>query len=101
MLVRVDHGLDPVTQSELHQHAGSPVAVLRAAVDQLVDDAVAQFVEGAADQVPDGVLQPLEAGVEEFRRGFLTADGSPLVGGDVADEAVEVEQEQIVRQKRG
>ncbi len=42
----------------------------------------------------------LEAAVEEFRNGFLTFDGSPLVGGEQAEEPVEVEQEQIVRQKR-
>jgi F-type H+-transporting ATPase subunit alpha len=45
--------------------------------------------------------QALEAAVEEFRRGFQVADGSPLVGPDVASEAVDVEQEQIVLQKRG
>ena len=42
----------------------------------------------------------LEAAVQEFRNGFLTHDGSPLVGGEQAEEPVEVEQEQIVRQKR-
>jgi F-type H+-transporting ATPase subunit alpha len=45
--------------------------------------------------------QALEAGVEDFRRNFLLANGSPLIGGDASDEAVEVQQEQIVRQKRG
>ncbi|GAA2727208.1 F0F1 ATP synthase subunit alpha [Cellulomonas aerilata] len=44
--------------------------------------------------------QALEAAVEQFRRGFLVGDGSPLIGGTDA-EAVPVEQEQIVRQKRG
>ncbi|GIG41493.1 F0F1 ATP synthase subunit alpha [Cellulomonas phragmiteti] len=39
--------------------------------------------------------------IEDFRNGFLTFDGTPLVGGAVEDEHVEVEQEQIVRQKRG
>ena len=43
----------------------------------------------------------LESAIEEFRRGFLLKDGSPLVGGDSDDEAVDVEQEQIVKQKRG
>ncbi|WNB84953.1 F0F1 ATP synthase subunit alpha [Cellulomonas sp. ATA003] len=52
-------------------------------------------------KLEDETEQALEAGVDEFRRGFLKGDGSPLVGGDVTDEAVEVEQEQIVRQKRG
>ncbi|PFG32621.1 F0F1 ATP synthase subunit alpha [Sanguibacter antarcticus] len=40
--------------------------------------------------------------VEEFRNGFLKADGSPLVGGvdEDDDAAAPVEQEQIVRQKK-
>ncbi|PVU83653.1 F0F1 ATP synthase subunit alpha [Cellulomonas sp. WB94] len=42
----------------------------------------------------------LGAAVDDFRNGFLKGDGSPLVGGDVADEAVEIDQEQIVRQKK-
>ncbi|MBD8080096.1 F0F1 ATP synthase subunit alpha [Cellulosimicrobium arenosum] len=43
----------------------------------------------------------LSSAVEAFRNGFLKADGSPLVGGDdVEDADVDVEQEQIVRQKR-
>ncbi|WP_251150268.1 F0F1 ATP synthase subunit alpha [Cellulosimicrobium sp. Marseille-Q4280] len=44
----------------------------------------------------------LASAVDAVRAGFLKADGSPLVGGDAAeDEGVDVEQEQIVRQKRG
>src|SRR5919107_1652530 len=43
----------------------------------------------------------LAAAVDDFRNGFLKADGSPLVGGaDVEGEGVEIEQETIVRQKR-
>ncbi|MCC2314406.1 F0F1 ATP synthase subunit alpha [Cellulomonas xiejunii] len=38
--------------------------------------------------------------IDEFRLGFLKFDGTPLVGGGAEDEGVEVEQEQIVRQKR-
>ncbi|BDZ42965.1 ATP synthase subunit alpha [Paraoerskovia sediminicola] len=39
--------------------------------------------------------------IDEFRDGFLLKDGSPLVGGDdSADTEVDVEQEQIVRQKK-
>ena len=46
--------------------------------------------------------QQLAAAVEDFRLGFLKGDGSPLVGGADADEdeGVDVEQEQIVRQKK-
>ncbi|WP_448631587.1 F0F1 ATP synthase subunit alpha [Cellulomonas soli] len=42
----------------------------------------------------------LSAAVDEFRAGFLTADGSPLVGGEDEGGELEVEQEQIVRQKK-
>jgi F-type H+-transporting ATPase subunit alpha len=43
--------------------------------------------------------EALSAAVDEFRAGFLTFEGKPLVGGD--DEAdVEIEQEQIVKQKK-
>ena len=42
----------------------------------------------------------LAAAVEEVRNGFLKADGSPLVGGDSGDEAADVEQEQLVVQKK-
>jgi F-type H+-transporting ATPase subunit alpha len=44
--------------------------------------------------------QALESAVEQFRQGFQLANGSPLLGGDDSD-AVDVQQEQIVRQKRG
>ena len=54
-----------------------------------------------------GLLKPdteaeLEKQVDAFRAGFLVADGTPLVGPavDATVEPVEVEQEQIVRQKR-
>lgn len=51
-------------------------------------------------KLDDETADALAAAVDEFRNGFLKGDGSPLVGG--ADEAadVEVEQEQIVRQKK-
>ncbi|HWJ83775.1 MAG TPA: F0F1 ATP synthase subunit alpha, partial [Cellulomonas sp.] len=42
----------------------------------------------------------LAAAVETFRQGFLKFDGSPLVGGEADGEDVDVEQEQIVRQKK-
>ncbi|MEV7974328.1 F0F1 ATP synthase subunit alpha [Cellulomonas sp. NPDC089187] len=43
----------------------------------------------------------LAAAVEEFRTGFLKGDGTPLVGGDEEESETPVEQEQIVRQKKG
>ncbi|MFI2105493.1 F0F1 ATP synthase subunit alpha [Isoptericola sp. NPDC019693] len=42
----------------------------------------------------------LSAAVEDVRNGFLKADGTPLVGGDADDEASDVEQEQLVVQKK-
>jgi F-type H+-transporting ATPase subunit alpha len=42
----------------------------------------------------------LDAAVDDFRNGFLKGDGTPLVGADDADEAVQIDQEQIVRQKK-
>jgi len=42
----------------------------------------------------------LGAAVEKFRAGFLKFDGQPLVGGAEDEVEVEVEQEQIVRQKK-
>ncbi|SKC35263.1 F0F1 ATP synthase subunit alpha [Krasilnikoviella flava] len=42
----------------------------------------------------------LTAAVEDVRNGFLKADGTPLVGGDAEDEAADVEQEQLVVQKK-
>ncbi|MGF0117649.1 F0F1 ATP synthase subunit alpha [Promicromonospora sp. Marseille-Q5078] len=42
----------------------------------------------------------LSAAVEEVRNGFLKADGTPLVGGDTEGDAADVEQEQLVVQKK-
>ncbi|WP_454051371.1 F0F1 ATP synthase subunit alpha [Cellulomonas sp. Marseille-Q8402] len=48
----------------------------------------------------DELEAQLAAAVDEFRSNFLKADGSPLTGADHGDEETEVEQEQIVRQKK-
>ncbi|MBK5250858.1 MAG: F0F1 ATP synthase subunit alpha, partial [Actinomycetales bacterium] len=40
-------------------------------------------------------------GVTKFRSTFLTSEGETLGGGDEVSDAVEIDQEQIVRQKRG
>ena len=52
-------------------------------------------------KLEDDTEAALDAAVEDFRLGFLTFDGSPLVGA-LADEeeALEPEPEQIVKQKR-
>ena len=43
----------------------------------------------------------LAAAVDEFRLGFVLGDGTPLVGRETAEDEVEVDQEQIVKQKKG
>jgi F-type H+-transporting ATPase subunit alpha len=45
-------------------------------------------------------VEALSAAVDEVRNGFLVSDGSPLVSGVDDESGVEVEQEQIVKQKR-
>jgi F-type H+-transporting ATPase subunit alpha len=52
-----------------------------------------------------GKLEPdteeaLRAGVEDFRKGFVTSEGKTLGGEEVAEPGVEVEVEQIVRQRK-
>jgi F-type H+-transporting ATPase subunit alpha len=49
----------------------------------------------------DDLEAKLSAAVDEFRSNFLKADGTPLVGAGEPDEETPVEQEQIVRQKKG
>ncbi|GAA3213399.1 F0F1 ATP synthase subunit alpha [Oerskovia jenensis] len=52
-------------------------------------------------KLSDETEAALAQGVDDFRNGFLTGDGTPLVGGESdEEEAVVVEQEQIVRQKK-
>lgn len=52
-------------------------------------------------KLSDETEAALAQGVDDFRNGFLTGDGTPLVGGESdEEEGVVVEQEQIVRQKK-
>jgi F-type H+/Na+-transporting ATPase subunit alpha len=51
-------------------------------------------------KLEDSTEKVLAEAVEDFRNGFLKGDGTPLVGGKDEAEGVEVEQEQIVKQKR-
>jgi len=51
-------------------------------------------------KLDDETEQALADAVQDVRNGFLTFDGSPLVGAAEEDDEVEVEQEQIVRQKK-
>ncbi|WP_102507668.1 F0F1 ATP synthase subunit alpha [Sanguibacter massiliensis] len=57
-------------------------------------------VIGSTGKLEDDTEAALAAAVEDFRLGFLKGDGTPLVGGDAADEETPVEQEQIVKQKK-
>ncbi len=52
---------------------------------------------GKLDEATESALADA---VDVFRNGFLKFDGTALVGGDEAEAEVEVEQEQIVRQKK-
>ncbi|QCB94286.1 F0F1 ATP synthase subunit alpha [Cellulomonas shaoxiangyii] len=56
---------------------------------------------GSTGKLDDATVEALGAAIDDFRMSFLTADGSPLVGKADEDADVDVEQEQIVRQKRG
>ncbi|RHA38089.1 F0F1 ATP synthase subunit alpha [Cellulomonas rhizosphaerae] len=51
-------------------------------------------------KLEEGTEKALADAVDTFRQGFLKQDGSPLVGGESDGEDVDVEQEQIVRQKK-
>ena len=51
-------------------------------------------------KLEESTEEALAAAIDEFRLGFMKFDGTPLVGGEDEAEGVEVEQEQIVRQKR-
>ncbi len=55
----------------------------------------------SSGKLDEATEEALEKAVDEFRAGFLTFDETPLVGHDEGiAEPVDVEQEQIVRQKR-
>ncbi len=55
----------------------------------------------ATGKLDDDVEKELATAIDDFRAGFLKGDGTPLIGEEPADEAAPVEQEQIVRQKKG
>ncbi|PJI84784.1 F0F1 ATP synthase subunit alpha [Luteimicrobium subarcticum] len=54
---------------------------------------------GESGKLESATEEKLADAVDAFREGFLKGDGTPLVGGD-DEETVEVQQEQIVRQKK-
>ncbi|WP_456786940.1 F0F1 ATP synthase subunit alpha [Cellulomonas sp. P5_C5] len=52
-------------------------------------------------KLDDDTEAALGAAIDEFRNGFLIGDGTTLVGSSDDGAEVEIEQEQIVRQKKG
>ncbi|KQY23545.1 ATP synthase subunit alpha [Cellulomonas sp. Root485] len=52
-------------------------------------------------KLDDETEKALGAAVDEFRNGFLVGDGTTLVGSSDDGAEVDIEQEQIVRQKKG
>ncbi|WP_456846514.1 F0F1 ATP synthase subunit alpha [Cellulomonas sp. P5_C6] len=55
----------------------------------------------SSGKLEDDTEKALGDAIDEFRNGFLVGDGSTLVGSADDGAEVEVEQEQIVRQKKG
>lgn len=55
----------------------------------------------SSGKLDDDTEKALGAAIDDFRNGFLVGDGTTLVGTADDGEGVEVEQEQIVRQKKG
>ena len=52
-------------------------------------------------KLDDETEKALGSAVDEFRNGFLVGDGTTLVGSSDDGAEVDIEQEQIVRQKKG
>lgn len=52
-------------------------------------------------KLDDDTEKALGSAIDEFRNGFLVGDGTTLVGSSDDGAEVEIEQEQIVRQKKG
>ena len=55
----------------------------------------------SSGKLEDDTEKALGDAIDEFRTGFLIGDGTTLVGTSDDGAEVEVEQEQIVRQKKG
>ncbi|UZN04454.1 F0F1 ATP synthase subunit alpha [Cellulomonas sp. S1-8] len=85
--------LDDVPIEDVRRFETDLLDHLRRNTDVLSTIAESGKLESATEQA-------LSDAIDEFRLGFITFDGSPLVGSDEDEADVEVEQEQIVRQKR-
>jgi len=85
--------LDDVPIADVHRFESELLDHLRRNTDVLQTIASSGRLEEATEQA-------LAAAVDTFRTGFITGDGTPLVGGGDDEAEVDVEQEQIVRQKR-
>ncbi|QGQ20001.1 F0F1 ATP synthase subunit alpha [Cellulomonas sp. JZ18] len=86
--------LDDVPVEDVRRFESEMLEHLRRNTDVLTTIATSGKLE-------DATVEALEKAIDEFRLGFLTFDGKPLVGDAEQDADVDVEQEQIVRQKRG
>jgi F-type H+-transporting ATPase subunit alpha len=85
--------LDDVPIADVRRFETELLDHLRRNSDVLTTIATSGKLEAATEAA-------LDAAVDDFRNGFLKGDGTPLVGADDADEAVQIDQEQIVRQKK-
>jgi F-type H+-transporting ATPase subunit alpha len=85
--------LDDVPIADVKRFETELLDHLRRNTDVLTTIATSGKLEAATEAA-------LAAGVDDFRNGFLKGDGTPLVGADDAGEAEQIDQEQIVRQKK-
>ncbi|MGY4645568.1 F0F1 ATP synthase subunit alpha [Cellulomonas sp. URHB0016] len=85
--------LDDVPVEDVRRFEAELIEHLRRKTDVLTTIA-------STGKLDDATEKALAEAVDEVRNGFLVSDGTPLVSGDDGQPGVEVEQEQIVKQKR-
>jgi F-type H+-transporting ATPase subunit alpha len=85
--------LDDVPVADIKRFEAELIDHLRRTSDVLTTIASTGKLEEATEDA-------LSEAVEAFRLGFLKGDGTPLVGGQLEQDEVTIEQEQIVAQKR-
>jgi F-type H+-transporting ATPase subunit alpha len=85
--------LDDVPLPDVRRFEAELLDHLRRNTDVLTTIATSGKLEDATEQA-------LSDAIDAFRSGFLTGDGSPLVGAEEPEQETPVEQEQIVRQKK-
>ncbi|MCL1869403.1 MAG: F0F1 ATP synthase subunit alpha [Promicromonosporaceae bacterium] len=85
--------LDDVPVEDIKRFESGLIDHLRRTTDVLTTIATTGKLENDTEEA-------LAAAVDDFRKGFLKGDGTPLVGGASDEGDVEIEQEQIVTGKR-